>query len=168
MNNPLTTAELFRLLSLCIGKEKAATPYMVAKVFGCAQTTAIAWSRGHKVMDDENALKASSMLGLDPDYVILSLQAERALKSNMDKIAAIFERAALASLHHAAALVFSVFLLISATVPTPASAAISVFFNAPQYTLCALFRRFFKRLARHPHGHGWPRPAAGLLFHAVI
>lgn len=160
MTNPLTTAELFRLLSLCIGKEKAATPYMVAKVFGVSPTTAGDWSHGYRVMDEGNAEKAAAMLGLELDFVVLSLQAEKANKSNLDKIAGVFERAALASLHHAAALVLSVFLLTSATVPAPALAANSVFFGASEYTLCELFRRAFKRLAQRTHGHGWHRPPA--------
>lgn len=168
MNNPITTPELYRLLSLCIGKEKPASAYAVAKALGCTQTAAKNWQLGARVMDDAHAEKVAGLLGLDLDFVVLSLQAERANKSNMDRIAAIFERAALASLHHAAALVLSVFLLISATVPAPALAANSVFFGASEYTLCALFRRAFKRLARHPHGHGWPRPAAFSIFHAVI
>ena len=168
MNNPLTTAELFRLLSLSIGKEKAATPYMVAKVFGCAQTTAIGWMRGHQVMDEKHAQKAAEMLGLELDYVVLSLQAERALKSNLDIIAGVFERAALASLHHAAALVFSVFLLFSLLAPAPVQAANSVFFKSPQSTLCVYFWRLICSIFRHTHGHGWPRPAAFSIFHAVI
>lgn len=119
MQNTITTSELFRLLSLSIGKEKEATAYMVAKVFGVAATTALAWMRGYKVMDEKNAEKAAEMLGLDLEFVILSLQAERMSKSNLDKIAAIFERAALASQTHgsrAAAvfgLVFALPLLVN-------------------------------------------------------
>jgi len=168
MNNPLTTPELYRLLSLCIGKEKPASAYAVAKVLGCTQSCAKNWELGQRVMDENHAEKVAGMLGLELDFVVLSLQAERANKSNMDRIAAIFERAALASLHHAAALVLSVFLLISATVPAPAQAAGSVFFNASDYTLCALCRRLFKRLSQITHGHGWPRPAAVWLFRPVI
>lgn len=111
MQNAITTSELFKLLSLSIGKEKEATAYMVAKVFGVAATTALAWMRGYKVMDEKNAEKAAAMLGLDLEFVILSLQAERMSKSNMDKIAAIFERAALASQSRAAA-VFALVLAL--------------------------------------------------------
>ena len=168
MDKAITTAELFRLLSLSIGKEKEATPYMVGKVMGVSPGTATGWMRSYQVMDDANAEKAAAMLGLDLDYVVLSLQAERTIKSNMDKIAAIFERAAVASLTHAAALVFSVFLLFSAFLPAPVLAADSVFFGASESTLCVFFRRLICSIFRHSHGHGWPRPAAFSIFHAVI
>ena len=147
MDKAITTAELFRLLSLSIGKEKEATPYMVGKVMGVSPGTATGWMRSYQVMDDANAEKAAAMLGLDLDYVVLSLQAERAIKSNMDKIAAIFERAAVASLTHAAALVFSVFLLIFASVPATAHAGDRILNNASESTLCVQFaRRFWRRL----------------------
>lgn len=100
MTNSITTAELFRLLSISIGKEKPASVYMVAKVLGVAQTTARLWHLGATVMDEENAEKAALMLGLNLEFVILSLQAERMKKSNLEKIAAIFERAALAAKAH--------------------------------------------------------------------
>lgn len=100
MDNAITTAELFRLLSLSIGKEKPASVYMVAKVLGVAQTTARLWHLGATVMDEANAEKAASMLGLNLEFVILSLQAERMKKTNLEKIAAIFERAAIAAQTH--------------------------------------------------------------------
>lgn len=116
MNKAITTPELFKLLSLSIGKEKAATPYMVAKVLGVAPTTTGYWMRGYTVMDDQIALRVAEMLGLDADFVLLSLEAERKRKSNLDKIAAIFERAALAVANHgaAAAVVLALPFLISA------------------------------------------------------
>jgi len=100
MQTAITTPDLFRLLSLSIGKENPATPYMVAKVFGVSPNTAGFWKKGVSVMDEANAEKAADMLGLDLDFVILSLQAERASKSNMDKMAGIFQRAALAAQTH--------------------------------------------------------------------
>lgn len=124
MRDAITTPELFRLLSLSIGKEKPATPYMVAKVMGVAQTTAIAWARGHGVMDDTNAEKAASMLGLDLQFVVLSLEAERRQARGADKIAAIFRRAASAVTHAgqaAAAVVLAV--LVLGALPGPAQAA---------------------------------------------
>lgn len=111
MDNAITTPELFQLLSLSIGKEKEATRYMVAKVMGVSPGTANLWQKGVSVMDEANAEKAAEMLGLDLEFVILSLQAERASKSNMDKIAAIFERAALASQSRAAAVFVAVLAL---------------------------------------------------------
>ena len=168
MNNPLTTAELFRLLSLSIGKEKPATAYRVAQVFEVSETAARNWERGFAVMDEMNAAKAAGMLGLELDFVVLSLQAERLNRSKMDIIAGVFERAALASLHHAAALVFSVFLLFSLLAPAPVLAADSVFFGASESILCVFFRRLICSIFRHTHGHGWPRPAAFSIFHAVI
>lgn len=156
MNNPLTTPELFRLLSLSIGKEKPATVYMVSKVMGASYNTVRLWELGASVMDEKHAEKSAELLGLELDYVVLSLQAERALKSNMDKIAAIFERAALASLHHAAALVFSVFLLFSLLAPAPVWASDRVFFGASESTLCVFFQWCRRRLARLRRGHDWP------------
>lgn len=103
MENAITTPELFRLLSLSIGKGNEATPYMVGKVFGVSPNCAGFWKKGHAVMDDTNAEKACEMLNLDLEFVLLSLQAERLHKSNLDKFAAIFERAALASQTRAAA-----------------------------------------------------------------
>ena len=100
MDRAITTAELFRLLSLCIGKEKEATPYMVAKVFGISPNAASSWKKGWSVMDEKNAEKAAEMLGLDLDFVQLSLEAERKNKSGLEKIAAIFERAAIAAQTH--------------------------------------------------------------------
>lgn len=111
MPNATTTAELFRLISLSIGKEKAATPYAVGKALGVAHTTALAWSRGYKTMDDENAQKAAEITGLDVDFVILSLEAERRHRAGMDKIAGIFERAAQAIQHHAASIFIGFFAL---------------------------------------------------------
>lgn len=73
---------------------------MVSKVFGVAPTTAGYWMRGYTTMDDANAEKAAEMLGLDLDYVMLSLEAERKNKSGLEKIAAIFERAAIAAQTH--------------------------------------------------------------------
>lgn len=116
MHNAITTPELFRLLSLSIGREKEATPYMVAKVFGVSPNAAGFWKKGVSVMDEANAEKAAAMLGMDLEFVILSLQAERMSKSNLDKIAAIFERAAMASQHHAAS-VFIGFFALSALLP---------------------------------------------------
>lgn len=109
MQSAITTAELFRLLSLSIGKEKEATPYMVAKVLGCTPGTAGGWAKGHQVMDERYAEKAAAMLGLDLEYVILSLEAERKERQGLPAIAGIFTRAALAVAHHgtAAALVLA-------------------------------------------------------------
>lgn len=112
MNTTITTPELFRLLSISIGKEKPATPYMVAKVLGVTPTTAGYWMRGATVMNEKDAIRAADMLQLDPEYVILSLEAERKSRSGLDEIAAIFERAALAVAHHgqAASIGFAVAL----------------------------------------------------------
>lgn len=121
MQNSITTAELFRLLSLSIGREKEATRYMVAKVMGVSPGTANLWQKGISVMDEANAEKAAELLGLDLEFVILSLQAERMSKSNLDKIAAIFERAALATQTRAASVFLGLFA-VSALLPSLASA----------------------------------------------
>lgn len=112
MQKTITTQELYSKLSLCIGKEKPATRYMVAKVLSVSPTTANLWQKGVNVMDDANAEKVAELLGLSLDYVVLSLQTERANKSNLEKIAAIFERAALASQTRAAS-IFIGFLALS-------------------------------------------------------
>lgn len=112
MENAITTPEIYRMLSLSIGKEKEATPYMVHKVLGASYNTVRLWKAGITVMDESHAEKAAEMLGLDLEFVILSLQAERMNKSNLDKIAAIFERAALASQTRAAA-VFALAVALS-------------------------------------------------------
>lgn len=100
MDKPITTPELFRALSICIGKEKPATPYMVAKVMGASPGTAGDWMRGYRVMDEKHGQKAAEILGYDNDFVQLSLEAERKNKSGLEKIAEIFERAAMACQTH--------------------------------------------------------------------
>lgn len=72
-------------------------------------------------MDETNAEKAAELLGLPLEYVIFSLQAERLGKSNMDKIAAIFARAAGQVGSHAASIFLGLFAL-SALLPIAASA----------------------------------------------
>lgn len=84
---------------------------MVAKVFGVTPTTTGYWMRGYTTMDEKNAERAAEMLNLDLDFVMLSLEAERKNKSGLEKIAAIFERAAVASQHHAASIFIGVFAL---------------------------------------------------------
>lgn len=121
MENAITTLHLFKMLSAWIGKEKAATPYMVAKVMGVNQTTARLWSLGVSVMDEENAEKAAAMLGLDLEYVIFSLEAERKRRAGLDKIAALFERAALVAANHGQAAIVG-FLAVG-LLPFLASAA---------------------------------------------
>lgn len=106
MKSTITTAELFRLVSLSIGKEKPASAYKVAQVFQVSDTAARNWERGFVVMDESNAAKAAEMLGLDLEFVIFSLEAEKKGKSGLDKIAAIFERAALAAANHGQAASF--------------------------------------------------------------
>jgi hypothetical protein len=138
MQNAITTPELFRLLSLSIGREKEATPYMVAKVFGISPGAASSWKKGFTVMDENNAKKSADMLGLELDFVVLSLEAEKKNKSGMDKIAAIFERAALASQHHAASVV-AVLVAVSA-LPSLAKIASQV------CILCKACTPFFKPL----------------------
>ena len=100
MKNAITTPELFRLLSLSIGKEKQASAYAVAKAIGCTQTAAKNWELGNRVMDEVHAQKVAEMLNLDNDFVQLSLEAERKNKSGLEKIAMIFERAAIAAQTH--------------------------------------------------------------------
>lgn len=124
MRDAITTPELFRLLSLSIGKENPATPYMVAKVFGVSAGTAGGWMKGHQVMDEANAEKAAAMLGLELEYVILSLEAEKKAARGMDKIAAIFARAASAVTHAGQAAAVAVLaVLVLSSVPSPALAA---------------------------------------------
>lgn len=113
MDKVLTTAELFRLASHSIGKEKPASAYAVAKALGCTQTCAKNWELGNRVMDDVHAEKVASLLGLDLDFVLLGLEAERRNRSGLDRMAAIFERAALATQHHAAS-IFIGFFAVSA------------------------------------------------------
>ena len=100
MDKAITTPELFRLLSLSIGREKEATAYMVAKVFGISPGAASSWKKGWSVMDEKNAQKAAEMLNIDNDFIQLSLEAERKNKSGLEKIAMIFERAAIAAQTH--------------------------------------------------------------------
>lgn len=127
MPAPITTPELFRLLSLSIGKEKPATPYMVAKVLGIAPSTTGDWARGYRVMDERHAEKVCEVLNIDREWVQLSLEAERKEKAGMSEIAAIFRRAASAVTHAgqaAAAVVLAV--LVLGALPSPALAAVQL------------------------------------------
>lgn len=144
MQNTITTPELFRLLSLSIGKEKAASAYAVAKVLGCTQSAAKNWELGNRVMDDSHAEKVAQRLGMDLDFVLLSLEAERRHKSGADKMAAVFARAAMAVHHNAAAIFLGVFLLFAGlAAPSPAQAATQG--EAPEHCiLCKIRSRFFR------------------------
>jgi hypothetical protein len=135
MDKIINTAELFRLVSLSIGKEKEATIYMVAKTLGVTYTSAKMWAAGLTVMDDKYAEKVASLLGLDLEYVIFCLEAERRHKSGMDKIAALFERAALASQSRAAAAILLI-LMGSTTLPRSAEAATDLV--RPSHNVCIL------------------------------
>lgn len=73
----ITTKDLFDGLQALLGKDSA---YAVAKHLGATPGSGLNWKKG-KTMDDMFAIKAALSLGLDPDYVLACLQAERVEKS---------------------------------------------------------------------------------------
>lgn len=150
MRDAITTPELFRLLSLSIGKENPATPYMVAKVLGVAATTSGDWAKGFRVMDEKHADQAAQMLGLDREWVQLSLEAERKERAGLAEIAAMFRRAALSIEGHAGRAVAGFMAL--ALLPYLAAVA------GRLCILCKTSSGFFE--ARRPA----PRPRPGPLF----
>lgn len=52
------------------------------------------WYQGDRVMNDETALAAANLLDLDPEAVLTSVSAERAMKSGNDKLSHYWQQIA--------------------------------------------------------------------------
>lgn len=71
-----------RLLELFKKEHGGCSNYRAAQLLNISRNTPSGWiNRGH-VMDDETAIKAALLCGLDPDYVVACIAAERAKGSN--------------------------------------------------------------------------------------
>lgn len=88
----VTTKYLYDGIKSLTGKDSA---YSVAKFLEATPVSARNWRDG-KTMDDNNARKAAIALGLNPEYVIACIHAERVENSNSDsEIVAIWRHIAL-------------------------------------------------------------------------
>jgi hypothetical protein len=107
----LTSIQILDLL-----KEKFGSDYRTAKEMEIAQPKLSKIRNSNAIMNDEQGLKAAQILGLEPEFIISSLVAERSKASPaysiLQKIADKFEPKAAA-----AAVFFSVFLVASLTLP---------------------------------------------------
>lgn len=88
---PITTQDLYNGVKSLTGKDSA---YAVAKQLGANHQSACNWRDARTTMDDFYAMKAALQLGLDPDYVLACLAAERAQRGHQDETAAAWLRIA--------------------------------------------------------------------------
>ncbi len=78
----ITTLELLEEVKKAIGND---TVYTLAKVIDCSRPTVDNWLKGG-VMTDPHALRCADLTNLDPGYVLYSIAAERAQKSNNERL----------------------------------------------------------------------------------
>lgn len=114
MANFLTTLELVDRIKSLIGKDSA---YAIAKYMDVSQRSAQLWCSGRMGMDDEHAIKAAYYLGIDPEYVLASLAAERATRQDKPEMAEVWQRIA-HRLSHAALFLITVTCVLIQT-PSP-------------------------------------------------
>lgn len=88
---PITTQDLYNSIKSLIGKDSA---YAVGKALGATNQAACNWRDGKHAMDDQYALRAALALGLDPDFVLACLAAERAQRVHQEETAAAWRRIA--------------------------------------------------------------------------
>lgn len=75
----LTTAKIIEMIRKDnIRNGLPSSNYYVAKTLGVSPQSINSLNKTGTVLNDTNAMKAASLLGLNPDYVLASLQAERA------------------------------------------------------------------------------------------
>lgn len=83
----ITTSNLCDLLRQHFGN---CTDYKLAQHLKISRTTVGHWVKNRSVMDEENGLKAAKILDIQPEYILLSLQAERARRDQHDEIFSIY------------------------------------------------------------------------------
>lgn len=108
-----TTKKLLSEVKKRVKKEYGkATVYRLAKVVGVSRRTIDNWEMG-RTMDDENAVKIALFLGLDPEYILACITAERCENT----AAAEVWRGIVQRLEHPIAASLAAFVVIAAALP---------------------------------------------------
>lgn len=89
MSQPITTIELLEALKHRFADEsgRPATDYRVGKILQVSDSTVPVWRSGRSFIGDEMAIKIAEILELDVQFVLASLQAERARRAQNVRVA---------------------------------------------------------------------------------
>lgn len=89
MSQPTTCIELLEALKRHFADDDGvpASDYRIAKILGMTKGAVSTWRSGRARIGDDTALKVAEILGLDVQFVLASLAAERAARAQNVRVA---------------------------------------------------------------------------------
>jgi len=82
----MTMTNTKELLTLLKARHGGVSDYRISKILGVTHQAVSKWNCGKSTFNDEIAVKVAYMLDLDPDYILISIYAERCTRDDISQV----------------------------------------------------------------------------------